>query len=113
MFPNVDDPTLDVRSDGDRVIARIASCTGLTEKNAAALGKLLTATTESHAGGNLAIDMTAITFITSDGLAKLVSANSRMKKSGGHFSLINLHPDVRDVFAVTKLDRIIDIPSSS
>lgn len=113
MRPVVTDPHFDVSCDGDGVVARVTGCTGLTEQNVSAFGEWLQCATEEHSGKHLALDMSEIAYLTSVVLAKLITANARVRRTGGRLSLLNLQPDVREVFAVTRLDRIIDIPPAA
>ena len=48
-------------------------------------------------------------FLTSVVLAKLIGVNGRFRTAGGKLTLLNVNPDVREVFAVTKLDHIFHV----
>lgn len=109
MPPVVTDPVFDTCCNGDGVVVRVTGCTGLTEKNVSVFGKLLTGLVEQHPGKPLSLDLSEIAYLTSVALAKIISANARVRREGGHFALLNLQSDVREVFAITKLDHIIDI----
>lgn len=108
MRPVVTDPNFEITTDADGVVARVTGCTGLTEQNVAAFGRLLDAAAD-QAGANLRLDLAAIQFLTSVVLARLIGVNGRLRQAGGKMTLLNVAPDVREVFAVTKLDHLFDV----
>ena len=58
---------------------------------------------------HLLLDFTNVEFITSVELGTLIGLHKRMKASGGWLTLFNLNPEVFEVFAVTRLDNLIEI----
>jgi anti-sigma B factor antagonist len=109
MRPVVTDPDFELTTDADGVIARVTGCTALTEQNVAAFGRLLNGAAEGCTGKHLRLDLAAIEFLTSVVLAKLIGVNGRFRTAGGKLTLLNVNPDVREVFAVTKLDHIFHV----
>jgi anti-sigma B factor antagonist len=58
---------------------------------------------------HLLLDFTNVEYITSVELGTLVSLHKKMKVSGGRLTLFNLNPHVFEVFAVTRLEKLIGI----
>jgi len=52
----------------------------------------------------ITIDLAETTFVDSRGLATLVAAHHRL---GGHLRIVNVRPEVRRVFEITKLDDLL------
>jgi anti-anti-sigma factor len=55
------------------------------------------------------IDLRAVDFIDSAGLAMLVRCFKRVRSGVGNLALVALQPSVRRVFELTRLDRSFDI----
>jgi len=74
-----------------------------------AVGQELHAMTMEEECGNVVLDFSGVDFLTSEMLGKVVVLNKRLRQKGGTLSLRGLCPQIRQVFAVTKLDLILDI----
>jgi anti-sigma B factor antagonist len=57
----------------------------------------------------VAVDLSAVTFIDSTALSTLVSAMKRCRQQGGNVHLFGLQKPVRIIFELTKLDRAFDL----
>ncbi|HEX4612833.1 MAG TPA: STAS domain-containing protein [Urbifossiella sp.] len=79
----------------------------LTAVNAEALDREL-ADIRAAAGPGLALDLSAVEFLSSTALSRFVTLDRQLKAAGGRLSLLNVRPDVRRVFAVTRLDALLD-----
>ncbi len=55
------------------------------------------------------IDMTAVTYIDSSGLAVLIDAMQRIANYGGKFGLIAIRPAVRTVIEIARLDQVFRV----
>lgn len=67
---------------------------------------------DARTGGGLrrlVVDLAAVDFIDSSGLAALVSAQRRMRRSGGRLQLAALTPRVHDVLSLMQLLPIFEI----
>jgi anti-anti-sigma factor len=60
------------------------------------------ASLDEHA--TVTVDLAETTFVDSRGLATLVAAHHRL---GGHLRVVNVRPEVRRVFEITKLDDVL------
>ena len=82
--------------------------TTLTEADAEAFDQELAELREA-AGPSLVLDLSAVEFLSSMALARFVRLDRELKAAGGRLSLVNVRPDVRRVFAVTRLDALLDV----
>ena len=80
----------------------------LTEADAEAFDREL-AELRASADPGLALDLSAVEFLSSTALARFVGLDRELRAAGGRLSLVNLRPTVRQVFAVTRLDRLLDV----
>jgi anti-sigma B factor antagonist len=55
------------------------------------------------------LNFTSVIFLSSSALGKLITLDKKMKAHGGTLKLSNIRPDIYEVFAITKLDRLFDI----
>lgn len=58
---------------------------------------------------NLLVDLADVTYMDSSGVATLVEALQLTRKLGGKLRLFNLGTTVRDVFDLSRLDKVFDI----
>jgi anti-sigma B factor antagonist len=65
--------------------------------------------TEGLGEGHLLLDFRRIDRISSEELGTLIGLQKVTNAAGGRLTLFNLRPSVREVFTVTRLDRILAI----
>lgn len=65
--------------------------------------------TEDLGECHLLLDFTNVEFITSIELATLVNLHKKMKEANGGLTLFNLNPQIFEVFAITRLEKLIAI----
>ena len=82
--------------------------TTLTEADAEAFDREL-ADLRAAAGPDLALDLSDVEFLSSMALTRFVALDRELKAAGGRLSLRNVRPDVRRVFAVTRLDTLLEV----
>ena len=104
---------LDVRESDGRITAVVTGCPTLVDGTAEQLGGRLTALIADRASSELLVDLGEITFLSSAALAQFLGVHRKLKDGGGHLVLCNLSQDVREVFTVTQLDRVIEVRPAS
>jgi anti-sigma B factor antagonist len=114
-FMSVDPPELrlEVSGAGDQTVARVAGCRALTEENVEALSQQLSALTDGREGQHLLLDLGTVQYLTSSALGALVIAHKRVRDGGGRLTLANALPAVCEIFAVTRLDRVLELQPES
>jgi len=55
------------------------------------------------------VDFSGVTYIDSSGLATLIEMMQKVNKIGGQMRLSNLSDKVRNIFEITKLDKLFQI----
>lgn len=98
-----------VTADGHHTTARFAPRTSLTTDTAEGLGRALAALVEGREQPDLALDLGGVEFLGSTGLTTLLGLDRTVRSAGGRLTLTNVKPTVRRVFAVTRLDRVLDL----
>jgi anti-anti-sigma factor len=112
MTNRLEGPALDVREGDGHTTAIITGCTQLIDGTAEQLGKQLAALIDGPTPKDLVVDLAGVDFVSSAALAQFLGLHRSLKAAGRHLRLQNLHPDVREVFAVTKIDHVIEVHST-
>lgn len=60
----------------------------------------------------LLLNFEGVEFMSSAALNKLISLNNNVKKAQGRLKLCNLRAEIKEVFTITRLDRVFDIRKS-
>jgi anti-anti-sigma factor len=60
-------------------------------------------------GVRLVFDLSAVQYLSSAALVKLLSLKKKVVGMSGKFTIENVHPDLLEVFRLTRLDRVFDI----
>lgn len=58
------------------------------------------------------LDMSLVAFIPSVALGSLVLLSRSLKKDGRHFFLVGLQPEIRNLLALTRIDKLLEIHGS-
>jgi anti-sigma B factor antagonist len=58
---------------------------------------------------NLLLSFDGVKHLSSQMLAKLISLNKFVKQNGGELKLCDISPRVHEIFALVRLDRLLDI----
>jgi anti-anti-sigma factor len=81
----------------------------LSEVNVEPIGNRLDEIAEQVGQRSLRLDFCDVKYLTSTVLGKLVSVHKLVKHAGGHFQIVNVGPEVYDMFKVTRLNTFIDV----
>jgi anti-anti-sigma factor len=85
------------------VVLRIEPSQIMGDTMADALRDELLALRRQVGARHVVIDFQSVTYMSSAGFRPLLSLLRDVRASGGRLMLCNLHPDVREVFSVTRL----------
>lgn len=71
--------------------------------------KELVSTEIASGNHNIAIDMSMVSVINSSGLGVLISLLTKINAVKGSLKLLNLNDKLKEIFQITRLDRVFDI----
>ena len=94
-FPGTDDPDAPV-------VARFGALV-----NADAIDRISDLIGEEP-GRSIVLDLSATTYITSAALARMINLKKRLFARRGRLLIRNLHPDLAEVFRITRLDQVFE-----
>lgn len=81
----------------------------LDEANIQELGRELFHLVEEEQRKKLLLNFSNVEFLSSAALGKLITLDKKVKKVGGQLKLSNIRPEIYEVFAITRLNRLFDI----
>ena len=81
----------------------------LDEANIQELGTELFKLVEQEKRKNLLLNFSNVEFLSSAALGKLITLDKKVKANGGRLKLSNIRPEIYEVFAITKLNKLFDI----
>jgi anti-sigma B factor antagonist len=100
---------LNVSDVGDVTVVRFLEHKIVEDVNIQELGQEMFRLVEVDGHARLLLDFSAVDFLSSAALGKLITLDKKMKAHGGVLKLSNIRPEIYEVFAITKLNRLFDI----
>ena len=73
------------------------------------LGEELNALVTVEKRNMILLNFDGVEFMSSAALNKLISLNGKVKAAAGRLKLSNLPAEIKEVFTITKLDRLFDL----
>ena len=101
--------SLDVRNVGDLMIVRFSGSRMLESSNVERTGRALNAVVAKGCPKTLVIDFEEIEYLCTTALSMLIPFREFLMSNGCRLQLCGLKPWIREVFEVTKLDRLFDM----
>jgi anti-anti-sigma factor len=93
----------------ERTVVRFTAGPVLTGEKAEAVSEQLFHLVDDLQRRRLVLDFASVDSLTSLMIGKLVTLNKRLRDAGGRLVLCNVKPDLRGVFEVTGLTRLLAI----
>jgi anti-sigma B factor antagonist len=73
------------------------------------MGQELFHLVEAEGRKKLVLNFSSVGFLSSAALGKLITLDKKVKTRGGVLKLCGIRPEIYEVFAITRLDRLFDI----
>jgi anti-sigma B factor antagonist len=100
---------LEVTEVGDVTVVKFADRKILDESHIHDLGQELFALVEQEQRLKILLNFANVEFLSSAALGKLITLNKKRKAAGADLKLSNIRPEIYEVFAITKLNKLFDI----
>lgn len=100
---------LELSDVGDVTVVRFVDRKILDEANIQELGVELFRLVEDDHRQKLLLNFSTVEFLSSAALGKLITLDKKVKAHGGKLKLSNIRPEIYEVFAITKLNKLFDI----
>ncbi len=100
---------LDIEEIGDVTVAKFIDKKILDENNIQVIGNQLFGLVEEDGRKKIILDFSNVEYLSSAALGKLITMDKKVKTSGGKLRLCTIRPDIYEVFAITRLNKLFDI----
>jgi anti-sigma B factor antagonist len=100
---------LDVSDVGDVSVARFRDTKIMEDPGIQEIGRELFDLVDRDNRKKVLLDFSAVSFMSSAALGKLVTLYKKSHSNGSDLKLCGIRPEIIDIFAVTRLDRLFDI----
>ena len=100
---------LDIEEIGDVTVARFVDKKILDESNIQLIGNQLFGLVDDDGRKKIVLDFANVEYLSSAALGKLITMNKKVADSGGKLRLCSIRPDIYEVFAITRLNKVFDI----
>ena len=100
---------IDVAQMGEVTVVRFLDRKILDEVNIQELGAELFRLVEQENRKSLLLNFSNVEFLSSAALGKLITLDKKVKAHSGRLKLSNIRPEIYEVFAITKLNKLFDI----
>jgi anti-anti-sigma factor len=100
---------LSVSEVSDVAVVRFVDHKILDESVIQELGQELFQLVEADNRKRLLLNFQQVEFLSSAALGKLITLDKKVKAHGGKMKLTNIRPEIYEVFAITKLNKLFDI----
>jgi anti-sigma B factor antagonist len=100
---------LEVTEVGDVTVVRFVDRKILDEASIQELGTELFQLVEQENRGKIVLNFSKVDFLSSAALGKLITLDKKVKARSGKLKLSNIRPEIYEVFAITKLNKLFDI----
>jgi len=100
---------LETANVGDVTVVRFVDRRILDEVNIQEIGQELFQLVEQEGCTRLLLNFADVDFLSSAALGKLITLDKKVKAKNGRLKLSNLRPELFEVFAITRLNRLFEI----
>lgn len=100
---------LDVNEVGDVTVVRFRDQRIIEDINIQELGHEMFRLVEVEDRKKILLNFSSVDFLSSAALGKLITLDKKVKAHDGMLKLSNIRPEIYEVFAITKLNRLFDI----
>lgn len=100
---------LDIEEIGDITIAKFIDRKILDENNIQVIGNQLFGLVDEERRTKIVLDFSNVEYLSSAALGKLITMEKKVKTGKGKLRLCCIRPEIYEVFAITKLNRLFKI----
>ena len=100
---------LEVEDIGDVTIVNFTDRKILDEQNIQIIGEQLFSLVDKAGRRKLLLNFGKVEYLSSAALAKLITLNKKLQQVNGRLILCGIAPEIREVFEITRLNRLFTI----
>jgi anti-sigma B factor antagonist len=100
---------LDIEEVGDVTVAKFIDKKILDQTNIQIIGNQLFGLVDEDGRDKIVLDFSNVEYLSSAALGKLITMDKKVKAAKGKLRLCSIRPDIYEVFAITKLNKLFVI----
>ena len=100
---------VDIEEVGDITVATFVDKKILDEGNIQIIGNQLFSLVEEDGREKIVLDFSNVEYLSSAAIGKLITMDKKVKSAKGKLRLCSVRPDIYEVFAITKLNKLFDM----
>ena len=100
---------LEVEENNDVTVVRFLDKKILDEGNIEQIGKQLFGLVDQGGRRKILLNFVDVEYLSSAALGKLITMEKKVKATSGKLRLCNIRPEIYEVFAITRLNKLFDI----
>lgn len=100
---------IDIEEVGDVTVARFIDKKILDETNIQIIGNQLFGLIDEDMRQKIVLDFGNVEYLSSAALGKLITMDKKVKAAKGQLRFCDIKPDIYEVFAITKLNKLFNI----
>jgi len=100
---------LDIEEVNGVTVARFTDKKILDESNIQIIGNQLFSLVDEDHRQKIVLDFTNVEYLSSAALGKLITMDKKVKAAGGKLRLCSIRSDIKEVFKITRLDKLFQI----
>lgn len=108
-MPQITTPSLVIDENKGIYICEFTSSRILDESNIKEIGDTLSKLIDGRENPRILLDFLNVDHLSSAALGMLINVNNRVKQRKGQLRLCKIRPQILEVFAITKLNRLFKI----
>lgn len=108
-MPQITTPSLVIDEQKGIYVCEFTSSRILDETNIKEIGDALSKLIEARESPRILLDFLNVDHLSSAALGMLINVNNRVKQRKGQLRLCKIRPQILEVFAITKLNRLFKI----
>ena len=100
---------IDVEEFGDVIVVSFMDKRILDETNIQIIGNQLSSLVDEEGHRKIVLDFTSVEYLSSAALGKLITLDKKVKAAKGKLRLCGIRPEIYEVFAITRLNKVFSI----
>ncbi|MGY8771338.1 MAG: STAS domain-containing protein [Pirellulales bacterium] len=100
---------LNVSEEGNVTVVEFVDRKILDDAQIQEIGQEFADLVNAEGRSNMLLNFSSVEFLSSSALGKLINLNKQVKQAGGKLRMSNIRPEIMEVFAITKLNKLFDI----
>ena len=100
---------IDIDEVGDVTVVRFVDKRILDETNIQIIGNQLFGLVDEDGRDKIVLDFSNVEYLSSAALGKLITLDKKVKAARGKLRLCGIRPEIYEVFAITRLNKVFNI----